>query len=705
MFITKLSKKIISISFLVFLLLFFGVVGGVYAQQEPGGDQLGPIGPVGETGTLEAARDTVWNSILGKEGGSVGPVANVLSDGDVLLSGLMDVEGQEVLYIGVDEEVYDERIDALKVAFEREFPNVPVHIEPTDGVQLDSVAKPISFTRAANLSIPDNTDRQGTTSRITVPNSVRIGSMSVSVNITHTYIGDLKVDLVAPNGTVIVLHNRAGGATANLSATYTTALSGLANQPANGAWTLRVGDYAGGDVGTLVSWGLTIRPTTATSPTQSAIFSDDFTSGIGSKWSRVAGGSTYVRSNWITRTIDRSIDGYDTYDANNIVLGSSGCGPTPCSITLRRPISLSGYSSAYLSFHRFVDEDLDNGEYLKVEIGNNGVYRELDRWTPEAGEDDDLWHHEVYNLSSYLTSTNLTVRFTSKQSSSSEIVAIDNFMISQQAPTSPSQLSCFGGLNKTSSMVGGDRVVPRTNSKNVSISCGTITVGGVTTKDGKRGFVTSAHVVDDNKVAVQTNSDIWVGHRSSKLGQPVYTPLGRVDDMPFSWSFVKDGANLRQGDDTILADAAFVEYPRTKCAQYWGGYCFKYTYAETVIPSKVRTYTVEGSQLPRVGLAIRAFGATTRQERVGAVKTGKMLWSPSSYGGIATYVYYYTQSVDSVFGDSGGPIYTTPTTGNKVKLVGIHVGAVKVNTANGLVRYGVFSSWKDVEKTLSLESL
>ena len=57
----------------------------------------------------------------------------------------------------------------------------------------------------------------------------------------HTYIGDLVVSLIAPDGTAYVLHNRAGGSTDNINQTYTVNLSA---ETANGTWTLRVQDAA-----------------------------------------------------------------------------------------------------------------------------------------------------------------------------------------------------------------------------------------------------------------------------------------------------------------------------------------------------------------------------------------------------------------------------------------------------------------------------
>ena len=70
----------------------------------------------------------------------------------------------------------------------------------------------------------------------------------------HTYIGDLKVDLVAPDGSVYILHNRAGGSADNINTTYTVNLS---SEVLNGTWKLRVNDNASADTGYINSWSVT----------------------------------------------------------------------------------------------------------------------------------------------------------------------------------------------------------------------------------------------------------------------------------------------------------------------------------------------------------------------------------------------------------------------------------------------------------------
>ncbi len=79
-------------------------------------------------------------------------------------------------------------------------------------------------------------------------------TLKVGVDIKHTYIGDLKVDLVAPDGTVYTLHNHTGGGTDNIAQTYTVNAS---SEVANGTWKLRVNDNAASDTGKIDAWNLT----------------------------------------------------------------------------------------------------------------------------------------------------------------------------------------------------------------------------------------------------------------------------------------------------------------------------------------------------------------------------------------------------------------------------------------------------------------
>ncbi|MFD7442978.1 S8 family serine peptidase [Streptomyces sp. NPDC059909] len=79
-------------------------------------------------------------------------------------------------------------------------------------------------------------------------------ALQVPVNIVHTYIGDLQVQLIAPDGTAYTLKGYGtGGSADNINTTYTVNAS---SEVANGTWKLRVSDNASIDTGKIDSWAL-----------------------------------------------------------------------------------------------------------------------------------------------------------------------------------------------------------------------------------------------------------------------------------------------------------------------------------------------------------------------------------------------------------------------------------------------------------------
>ena len=73
----------------------------------------------------------------------------------------------------------------------------------------------------------------------------------------HSYIGDLKLTLVCPDGSSTLLHNRAGGSSNDILASFS--VSECAGQTMAGNWILKVSDHAYADIGTLQSWTLHLR--------------------------------------------------------------------------------------------------------------------------------------------------------------------------------------------------------------------------------------------------------------------------------------------------------------------------------------------------------------------------------------------------------------------------------------------------------------
>lgn len=114
---------------------------------------------------------------------------------------------------------------------------------------------------APNKSIPDN-NVAGIRDKIVSTDSFAVRTVKVRVDITHSYIGDLRVTLISPSGTVVVLHNRSGGSANDLHREFTAAttpgLTALSGQTVRGDWVLHVQDLAPADRGRLASWSLDI---------------------------------------------------------------------------------------------------------------------------------------------------------------------------------------------------------------------------------------------------------------------------------------------------------------------------------------------------------------------------------------------------------------------------------------------------------------
>ncbi|HEY9659364.1 MAG TPA: proprotein convertase P-domain-containing protein, partial [Allocoleopsis sp.] len=108
-------------------------------------------------------------------------------------------------------------------------------------------------------------DNSTATLPLTVPVTNAMKAIKVTVDIEHTYIGDLVVTLKPPvelGTTSVVLHNRTGRGTDNIQKTYdevtTPGLASMKGKSPKGSWVLEVTDKAGGDTGRIRSFALEI---------------------------------------------------------------------------------------------------------------------------------------------------------------------------------------------------------------------------------------------------------------------------------------------------------------------------------------------------------------------------------------------------------------------------------------------------------------
>jgi len=134
---------------------------------------------------------------------------------------------------------------------------------------------------SVNVPLPISWGDPSTASTtIAVDGNFRLQDIQVSMNITHSWIGDIVATLISPAGTHVVLFRRECGQDDGANATFSDngtvltcsggdtsiagvlapaeALSTLQGEDVNGTWTLQIDDEEGGDGGELTAWSLNL---------------------------------------------------------------------------------------------------------------------------------------------------------------------------------------------------------------------------------------------------------------------------------------------------------------------------------------------------------------------------------------------------------------------------------------------------------------
>lgn len=168
--------------------------------------------------------------------------------------------------------------DGIKDGGEAGRANWRVYLDENGNGVFDNTAATNTFN-STNVPVTIN-DLATVTSGLTVAGSGTITDINVTLDLNHTFDGDLDIFLVSPTGTRVALSTNSGGSGDNftttvfddeaaVSITAGTApftgsfrpeglLSALDGESANGAWTLEIVDEAGGDVGVLNSWSISV---------------------------------------------------------------------------------------------------------------------------------------------------------------------------------------------------------------------------------------------------------------------------------------------------------------------------------------------------------------------------------------------------------------------------------------------------------------
>ncbi|MGE0791516.1 MAG: proprotein convertase P-domain-containing protein [Sandaracinaceae bacterium] len=112
------------------------------------------------------------------------------------------------------------------------------------------------FESTDAVAIPDD-EPAGATSTLTVSDTGTAGAVEVELDVTHTYVGDLKI-VLSHGGVDAVLWDEAGGSADDIHQTVRAAAFDGASLA--GEWVLHVSDNAAADVGTLEGWALVVGP-------------------------------------------------------------------------------------------------------------------------------------------------------------------------------------------------------------------------------------------------------------------------------------------------------------------------------------------------------------------------------------------------------------------------------------------------------------
>jgi C1A family cysteine protease len=130
--------------------------------------------------------------------------------------------------------------------------DLPVVVQPGPGPNPGPQDR---FENTTGADIPDNLPA-GITSEINVPTTGKLAEVTVDVDITHTYVGDLTLRLVHGDRSVVLQSNQGGGDD-NLVKSFTS--TAFKDVERGGVWKLEIVDGARDDDGRLNKWSLSVR--------------------------------------------------------------------------------------------------------------------------------------------------------------------------------------------------------------------------------------------------------------------------------------------------------------------------------------------------------------------------------------------------------------------------------------------------------------
>ena len=735
---------------------------------DPGELPAQGLNTVGGLDKYDIASEVLWGSILGTEKKDVALV-RALDGITVLLSGVIEIDGKEQLYLGIDEETFAKHdIDNLRAVLEKRFPDIPIYIEESEGIILQTGNESAEDTTVdifsedfSNFSAWNADDAWNTgTFTYQVPDEDAGNKVALvrSTDCTSTCTLTTKpIDLSGHDSATLSFHRWLDD-TLESGDKLTVEVGNNGIYHTVGSWDNSAGDdvwhYNTVTLGEQHLGEKTTIRITATLPSAFNLF-DLFNSDTEAK--------IIALDNVVIRGIGSAAD---TADLPNLTVYNVSVNPdtvdSGAQVKIRYNVRNSGTARASketVSFYRH-NSATDTPETGGTQVSTfamrstlapgGGFGRSTNIKTPSVSEDTVMHYYVCVSAAEGETKTDdncdhVTVTVKAKEVKTPEpetpveepveetpaeeepitTPAEDDIVTTPDVPAEdytetsypkPPYESCYHSPERKHVM-GGDVVLPKPLKGEIKggtgvYTCGSITLGGVEVRDGTRGLVVSGHFLTGiiYTRSSLTNTDIVVGH-----GEYMKTrDIGRLLGKAYRTSDIRE-----QGGETVLvADAAFVAYPRPKtsgCSLTWRGsgetFCLDLgdNQVERVAPLKIRgkgreVYTVVGSQKPSKGLEVQLTGAVSGVVEGERATGRKILHIDSVADGDEFYQYKHITAArpldTTMHGDSGSPIYTTPDSSKNVHIVGILSGSL--STYDGAQHHISFSPWHDVTDALDL---
>jgi Ca2+-binding RTX toxin-like protein len=283
------------------------------------------------------------------------------------------------------------------------------------------------------------------TTTMNVTQNISIEHVQVHVNLTHTWLGDLVITLIAPDGTQSVLMNRPGDYSAGdfigsggLNFTFET--NADRGETSAGLWTLKIQDAAGGDSGILSSWNMTF---TGSSPSvnDTYYYTNEFASGFTS--TQLAARSVISDTDGGTDTLNLA-----AVTSNSVINLGAGTGTIA-----GHAVTVSGIEDIYGGdgADNFTGSSSDNKIFGMR--GNDVIYASAGNDLLDGGKGADVvnFMESVANFGfSFVSSTLVNITHLAGAAWTDAVRNFESFVFTEGAYTL-TQLQAFGGASVTPS--------------------------------------------------------------------------------------------------------------------------------------------------------------------------------------------------------------------------------------------------------------